>query len=79
MDFCCKIQLQKDSSNTEAQDQLGKLQGLRDNIEEAKSLISRQFYAEAVEMLSKPIEVSLSSLQLNATKYIHGQFVKERT
>lgn len=66
--------LQKDSSNAEAQDQLGKLQGLRDNIEQAKSLISRQLYAEAVEKLSKPIETcpwDPELHELRAECYIH--------
>jgi hypothetical protein len=52
------MQLQKDSSNMEARDQLDKLPGLEENIKLAKTLIDHGDYGNAIELLAKPIEVS---------------------
>ena len=52
------MQLQKDSGNAEAQEQLNKLPELQQTIEHAKELFKNGQFNVAVEMLARPIEVS---------------------
>jgi hypothetical protein len=55
------MQLQKDSSNVEARDQLNKLPALEENIKLAKTFIEHGEYGRAIDSLTKPIEVSMGS------------------
>ena len=50
-------QLRKDSGNVEARDHLDQLQPTEESIHQARLLIERNQYEEAVQILARPIEV----------------------
>jgi len=54
--FCC-WQLRKDSGNVEANEHLGQLQPVQENMRQARMMIDGHQYDHAVQMLAYPIEV----------------------